>query len=81
VTKELLAAKTTEVQECEYQWAVAKARVAQCESEKMTINADKDILQVVAAVLKAKVCKHGRCGLTSAAATTIVFAIITALLF
>ncbi len=61
MTKELLAAKTTEVQECEYQWAVAKARVAQCESEKMSINADKEILQVVGAVLKAKVCKNGRC--------------------
>ena len=60
MTKELLAAKTTEVQECEYQWAVAKARVAQCESEKMSINADKEILQVVAAVLKTKACKNGR---------------------
>merc|ERR1711871_1265529 len=40
VTKDLLAAKTQEVGECEYQWAAAKAKLAQCESDKMEYEAD-----------------------------------------
>ncbi len=40
VTKDLLAAKTQEVGECEYQWAAAKAKLAQCESDKMEHEAD-----------------------------------------
>ena len=35
MTKEFLATKTQEVSECEYHWASAKAKLAQCESEKM----------------------------------------------
>jgi hypothetical protein len=40
VTKDLLSAKTQEVSECEYQWAAAKAKLAQCESDKMEHEAD-----------------------------------------
>jgi hypothetical protein len=40
VTKDLLSAKTQEVGECEYQWAAAKAKLAQCESDKMEHEAD-----------------------------------------
>jgi hypothetical protein len=35
MTKDFLATKTQEVSECEYHWASAKAKLAQCESEKM----------------------------------------------
>ena len=40
VTKDLLSAKTQEVGECEYQWAAAKAKLAQYESDKMEHEAD-----------------------------------------
>ncbi len=39
-TKNLLHCKTQEVSECEYQWAVAKAKLAQCESDQMEHEAD-----------------------------------------
>ena len=40
VTNDLLSSKTQEVGECEYQWAAAKAKCAQCESDKMEREAD-----------------------------------------
>ena len=40
VTKDMLSAKIQEVNECEYQWAAAKAKCAQCESDKMEHESD-----------------------------------------
>ena len=53
VQKDLLAAKNDEKEECEYQWGVAKAKLAQVESERLTLETDLSVLTSVAAKLKA----------------------------
>ena len=59
VTKDLLAAKTQEVGECEYQWAAAKAKLAQCESDKMEHEADVvHVLEPIVSQAKRLVSAH-----------------------
>ena len=54
ITEQLLQAKIQDVSECEYQWATTKAKLAQCESEKMEFEAD-----VVHVLAKGRIIKTG----------------------
>jgi hypothetical protein len=53
---------TAEKEESEYQWGVAKARLAQTESDKLAAQAEANVLSNVAAQLKALLVKQAKGG-------------------
>ena len=59
VTKDMLATKTREVEECEYQWAVAKAKNAEMESERLALADDRHMLASIIGALKAGLARGG----------------------
>jgi len=60
VQKDLLHAKNDEKEECEYQWGVAKAKLAQIESERAELQAQINVATNVVSALKAQLLKQGK---------------------
>jgi len=60
VQKDLLAAKHDEKEEVEYQWGVAKGKLAQMESEKSELQAELNVMSSVATQLKLHMLKQGK---------------------
>ena len=48
-----MATKTREVEECEYQWAVAKAKNAEMESERLALADEQQANVAILSVLRA----------------------------